>query len=221
MNNLTRFPHLATSPIFRDLPSAFVNLFLDKCSVLVVDAPKFILQQGDPVDCMYIVAHGEVEITSTDARGRTVLLHIAGQGDIFGEVEALSGRLCAANCRASANSTLLVCTRSVLQTGTRSTDFLSNLMGIFHDRLTRESTTKFVDQFSPLDQRLGACLYRLSANRPVISKTQADIAGYLGCARQTLNRELGLLRDQGIIELEKGRIRVLDRDGLVAGSDRS
>ena len=52
------------------------------------------------------------------------------------------------------------------------------------------------------------------ATKPEITKPQADLAGLLGCARQTLNRELGRLRDRNVIEIEKGRIRVLDRAAL-------
>ena len=79
---------------------------------------------------------------------------------------------------------------------------------------------KFVDQFYPVDQRLCDYLYRLSVERPEISKTQADLAGLLGCARQTLNRELGRLRDQDIIQMEKGKIRVTDREALYQQATR-
>ena len=82
------------------------------------------------------------------------------------------------------------------------------------DRLVRDNAYKFVDSFYPVEQRLCDYLHRLSVGNPVVAKTQAELAGLLGCARQTLNRELKHLRQQGIIELEKGKIRVIDRPTL-------
>ncbi|MCP3972274.1 MAG: winged helix-turn-helix domain-containing protein [Rhodobacteraceae bacterium] len=54
-------------------------------------------------------------------------------------------------------------------------------------------------------------LRHLSADQPETGKTQCDLAGLPGCARQTLNRALGRLRDRHIIAMEKGKTRVLDR----------
>ena len=89
------------------------------------------------------------------------------------------------------------------------------LMSAGYDRLVRDNSTKFVDQFYPVEQRLCDYLYRLSADKPVITKTQADLAGLLGCARQTLNRELGRLRGKKILTMEKGKIHILDRQALL------
>lgn len=175
-----------------------------------------ILRQGEAVRGLFVVAHGSVEITGINSDGQTVLIHLARQGEVFGDVEALSDEPTAANCTAMSNTVLLFYPKNLLLNAMRLPIFMRNIFALTYDRLVRDNRVKFVDQFYPVDQRLCDYLHRLSVDRLEISKTQAELANLLGCARQTLNRELGLLRDQGIIEMKKGKIRVTNRDALYA-----
>lgn len=216
MRNTIRFPHLMKAPFLRDLPEAFKVHLLDECTVRTYDRSTPVLTQGDIVDGMFILAHGSVEITSINAEGQTVLIHVCRQGEVFGDIEALSENPAAANCTATAKTVMLFCPKPMLHDSMNVRLFMRNIMQVSYERLVRDNQIKFVDQFYPVEQRLCDYLYRLSADRPGISKTQADLAGLLGCARQTLNRELGRLRDRDIIAMEKGKIEVRDREALLA-----
>lgn len=215
MKNSVRFPHLYRAPLFADLPEDQITKIIDGCAVQMFDKPTQVLTQGEPAHGMYMIAHGSVEVTCINAEGQSVLIHVMRQVEIFGEVEVLAEKPCAASCSTAANTTLLYCAKPLLYECVKSPVFLRNLMRVSYDRLVRDNTMKFVDQFYPVVQRLCAYLHRLSVDKAEISKTQSDLAGMLGCARQTLNRELGRLRDRSIIEIEKGKIRVTDRSALL------
>ena len=202
-------------PLFRDLPDDFASEFLDECSVQMYEKPTTVLTQGDPVHGMLLIDHGSVEITCVNPDGQHVMIHVMRHGEVFGDVEVMAEAPCAATCTVAANTTLLYCARQLLYDSVHSMVFLRNLMRVSYDRLVRDNSTKFVDQFYPVEQRLCAYLHRLSVDKPEISKTQGDLAGMLGCARQTLNRELGRLRDRAVIDIEKGKIRVNDREALL------
>ena len=214
MKNSLRYPHLLRADILRGLTDDAKLQFLDNCVMRNFDQVTPILSQGEPVAGLYIVAHGAVEITGINTDGQTVLIHLSRQGEIFGDVEVLSEKPAAATCTAMANTVVLFYAKQHLLEAIKSSTFMRNIFTLTYDRLVRDNRVKFVDQFYPVDQRLCDYLHRLSADRPEISKTQADLAGLLGCARQTLNRELGRLRDQNIIQMEKGKIRVTERQGL-------
>ena len=215
MKNAVRFPHLQTAPLLRDLSDEFRVDFLEGCAIRTFEQGETILAQGEAVKGMYIIAHGSVEVTSFNPEGQSVLIHLYRQADIFGEPETLAERHAAANCVAANQAVLLFCAKDLLLESTKNHVFLRNLMSAGYDRLVRDNSTKFVDQFYPVEQRLCDYLYRLSADKPVITKTQADLAGLLGCARQTLNRELGRLRGKKILTMEKGKIHILDRQALL------
>jgi len=214
MKNSIRFPHLLRSRILGDLPDDFKTRFIDECAVRTYEANAPVLSQGNRVHAMYQVAHGSVEVSSVNAEGQTVLIRIYRQGDVFGDAETLSEMSAAANCTATTKSVILLAAKPLLLDFLRSPKFIRNIMRESYERLVHDNTIKFVDQFYPVEQRLCDYLYRLSIDRAEISKTQADLAGLLGCARQTLNRELGRLRDRDVIMMEKGKIRVIDRETL-------
>ena len=44
-------------------------------------------------------------------------------------------------------------------------------------------------------------------------------ASLAGCSRQTVNRRLGGLKREGLIEVKRGTIRVLDRERLQAEAE--
>ena len=53
-----------------------------------------------------------------------------------------------------------------------------------------------------------------SERNSTIYDSQTYLAGVVGCSRQTINKELGVLRDKGFISVEKGVIEILDREKL-------
>jgi len=55
-----------------------------------------------------------------------------------------------------------------------------------------------------------------SERNNTIFDSQTYLAGVVGCSRQTINKELGALRDKNFISTKKGKIEVLDREKLEA-----
>ena len=214
MNNATRFPHLLNAPILADLPREVANQILNAATTRSYDRSHPVLTQGAEVSGMFILAHGAIEITSRNVNEQTVLIHLCRPGEIFGDVEALAEMPAAANCIAVEQSVVLSCPTPLLHDCMANQIFQRNLMRVCFERLSRDNAHKFVDAFYPVEQRLCDYLHRLSVGQPEIAKTQASLAGLLGCARQTLNRELKRLRERNIIEIEKGKIRVTDRAAL-------
>jgi CRP-like cAMP-binding protein len=207
------YDHLDRSVFLHHLAPGLKQAFLDRAELLRFEVNTPILRQGSASPGMYLISSGAVEITCASSTGQAVILHVARPGESLGELEAITGNACVANCIALRGAELLLCPRDTLAAFLAEPDFSRALMQVFHDRMRRDNEAKFVDQ-GPVEERLSTYLYQLSSAGPVIRKTQADLAGLVGCARQTLNRELGRLRDQNLIALEKGRVRVLNREAL-------
>ncbi|MEO0911407.1 MAG: Crp/Fnr family transcriptional regulator [Pseudomonadota bacterium] len=214
MNNTERFPHLTKAPIFNELPKPFVKSFLDRCAIQTVQRKTQILREGVYPDAFYIVAHGTIDIFSESATGHRVLFHRAGQGETVGELELIANKVCTATCETGENALLLVCSKPQLFEAVRNPNFLRNLMQVLYTRLDRSNKFKVVDSCYPIEQRLCAYLKYLSARNLVITENQLFLAELIGCSRQTINRELRVLRDLGIIETHNSRIEILDQEGL-------
>jgi CRP-like cAMP-binding protein len=216
MKGSLQFPELMKSSLFQDLPADFRADFLDHCSIRAVDEATVILSQDDRLEGMYLIAYGHVEISYLSPDGTVSIIHHARVGETFGEIEALSDRTCVATCTAGANTTLLFYPTPLLFESVRNVVFLRNIMRLTYDRLARDNQSKYVDQHFSVERRLCAYLLKLSQKSAEITKSQSYIASVAGCSRQTVNKELGALRAQGVILVEKGTIRILDRGALVA-----
>jgi len=215
VRNSVAFPHLLRSPLLSDLPDDQKAEFLDRCLCRLYQAPTEILTQGDPAPGFFLIAQGWVEVSFCDPEGNVNIVHIAGSGEVLGEVEALSENACAATCTTMPHTAVLFCPTPLLHEQIRLTAFVRNLAVIFYERLKRDNFRRASDNFHSVDQRL--CLYltqRSTVQRPEIRISQAYLAVLIGCSRQTVNRKLADLRDEGAIRLGRGAIQVLDRARL-------
>lgn len=205
-----QFPQIARSEIFNDLPRPFVRDFLDRCTVRHIRKRTHILTEGGYADGVWIVAHGKVDVYNTSFNGQRVLLHRAGEGEILGELETMADRVCVASCETTGAAILLFCPGSLLFEAVRTHIFLRNLQQVLYGKMLRSSRFKVVDSCYPIGQRLCAYLNYLAGNGSVITESQSFLAELIGCSRQTINRELKVLRDDGVIATHNSRIEIAD-----------
>ena len=210
----SRFPQTMKADILSGLSKEFRKEFIDRCTVLTYDTPTHILTQSERSPGMYIIVSGNVEILYLGEDGQQTFFARAGAGSIVGETEAITDQLCAATAEAMANTTLLFCPKNLLIEALGSIQFVKNLMKVFHGHLLQLNYFKLVDRNSPVDHRLCAYLLMFSERNRKIYESQTYLAGVVGCSRQTINKELGVLREKNFIAIEKGAIEILDREKL-------
>ncbi len=75
--------------------------------------------------------------------------------------------------------------------------------------------------FHRLDRRLAARLLELGASGGVVTRTHQSLAADLGTAREIVSRLVGTFARRGLVRTARGRIEILDREGLehLAGGD--
>src|SRR5262249_10683159 len=85
----------------------------------------------------------------------------------------------------------------------------------------REMTSQMVESlFLPIERRVARRVQTLQAafggqsDDGWIRMRQEELAAYCGVTRPTVDRGLGQLAGQGLIELGRGRIRIVDSRGL-------
>lgn len=189
--------------------------FLMGCHVLNVTKPRLILRQGDPAPHAFIVIRGTVEISFVDVDGNRILAHVTRPGDVMGDVEVFSDRACAASCIAQPDSVLAMFDGAHMLRTIPAQTLLRNLAGIFHDRLCRDNRQQSVAMNYAAEDRVRITLLTLTTDdQPKASIAQTGLADYAGCSRQTVNRTLAELRIEGIVDIARGSIRVLDRQRL-------
>lgn len=214
MEILQRFPHLRAMDLLDGLYSEKANAFVRACKVREYKKVTPILVQGEKAEGLFIVARGVVEVSFVNPEGHRAILRLARTPSALGLFEGVAGKPCAATCQAFEDTDVLFCPISVVREHLLDPTFARNFAAIGCRILEHDNTYKAIDQFFSSEQRICRYLCKFAGENLVFDRNQSYLANIAGCTRQTVNKELSQLRERGVISIGKGRITILDPEGL-------
>jgi CRP/FNR family cyclic AMP-dependent transcriptional regulator len=191
---------------------------------------EVIFHQGDPGDSLHIVATGAVKIVLPSAEGEEAIIATLRPSDFFGELALLDGAPRSATAVALEPSDTLVLPRQVfaglLERDPRLRDAM--LAGLAHElrRLTGHvEELHFLDLAGRLAMRLTRLA--LEADPDAVGEvrldwpyTQSDLASMIGGTRQSVNRLLSGLVDDGLVRIERDTLIITDVAELARRAER-
>lgn len=175
---------------------------------------------GDQADNIYQIISGHIQASHVDENGREILFHIMAPGDCFGELGVIENAPRVQTMTARAPSQLAVLTSAdYLQLSTQYPQIDKVLLRLQCRRLRLafsmvESISlgslhhKLIKRLQSLAQLHGKT--QENGNKIAINISQEELGNMLGATRQSINRELGTLQQQGSISLENGFIVIHD-----------
>lgn len=179
-----------------------------------------IFHQGSPGSVLYIIANGQVRIYTTGETGQELSVTIFRAGDFFGELALLDNQPRSASAEAMvATRTLTLHRADFLPIVTEHPAIAIAILETLAARLRSSNTyaghlanytapQRVVHQLLNLASRYG--ITNGGATSIELNLTQDDLASLSGTTRETVNRVLANLRDQGLIQVERARVRILD-----------
>ena len=183
---------------------------------------------GDPCPGLCIVESGTVKVYQASAEGREQVLFLARPGDSFADAAAF-GQL-------PVPVSVIAVDPSVVQVIPAST--LDRLMAedprfaraaVRHLSLKLQHVIQLVEDlsFCHVQARVAKVLLQslspqngLGAGVGRRPLTQRDMANLAGTAREVVARTLATFEDRGLIQIDRGRIELIDPTGLEALPDR-
>ncbi len=197
------------------------ELFNDKGMVKIYERERPIFYKDDESDKVYLIESGIVKIVNYSEEGKELILAIFQEGDIFGEMSAFDKRgrsACAIPVKTSRIYELPG--RHFIDFLKQKPELLLHIVKILSLRI-RELNDFIEDTvFSNLSSRILNRLIKLSKVSGIQKGnyfeirndfTQGDLAGFIGCTRENLNKELKILKEKGFIDYDKHSIRVIIR----------
>ena len=184
----------------------------------------FLFHRGDEGTALYVIYKGLIKIAVPSKRGDEITLAILAEGDFFGEMALLDDLPRSADAMAMEETQLYVLNR---------TDFLSFLIHNEHAirtlmqalSLRLRKTDDMVAEvcFLNVSARLAKRLVDLVESRHQMNKgdekydvslTQREMASLIGVSRETINKELKILRQKGIVTTSRNTIAICDLERL-------
>ncbi|MEP7379885.1 MAG: Crp/Fnr family transcriptional regulator [Chloroflexota bacterium] len=221
---------LARCPLFEHASRPVLEALAQRLRRRRFRRSEVIFHQGDPGDSLHIVAAGSVKILLPSAEGDEAIIATLRPGDFFGELALLDGAPRSATATALDQAETLVLPRpnfiELLDTLPGLRDAL--LAGLAHElrRLTGHvEELHFLDLAGRLAMRLSRLASESSPGATGEIKldwlyTQSDLAAMIGGTRQSVNRLLSELVDDGLIRIEPDALFITDADELARRAER-
>ncbi|WP_043751803.1 Crp/Fnr family transcriptional regulator [Methylobacterium nodulans] len=213
-NQLARL--LSANPFFAGLGDPALQAVARLCVTRSLAPQEVLFQKNDPADALYAVRRGEIRIATGTAEGRQLTLNLLGPGDVFGEVALLDGHPRTADAVATEPTELFVIRRrDLLDLLSQQPEVAIALIELLCKRVRWMSERMEETNFLPVPARLARRLAALADDYGnEIQATQEELAVFANTSRETVNRQLQAWKRDGIVQLARGRIRLLDRPAL-------
>ena len=189
-----------------------------------------VFHQGDPGDALFVMASGSVKVVLPSELGpEPAIVAILGPGEFFGELAILDGAPHSATIVAFEPIETLVLHRDAFL-GLIDTDpaLRRALLASLATEIRRLTGHVEDLHFRDLPGRLASRILRLVEREPVAAGgvriawpyTQSELAGMIGGSRQSVNRLLADLTEQGLVRVERDHLVVFDVERLAASVER-
>jgi CRP/FNR family cyclic AMP-dependent transcriptional regulator len=216
MDHESRRRLLLTSPLFDALPREALDNILVQATDKSVRRGQTVFQKGDEGSYLVAVLTGRMRISATSPEGREVTLNMIDAGEVFGEIALLDGKPRSADATAIEDSHLMMVERRQFLPHLMSNhDLALRLIDVLCERL--RDTSETLGDFAMLDLpgRLARKLLNLAAEygqsvngriRLEIRLSHTDLGRFVGCSRETVNKQMRAWEEAGIVAREAGRI---------------
>ena len=192
---------------------------LERATLCPMKKGDVLLHQGDPGDYLIIVLDGTIRVSMVASNGREIILDYLEPGSVIGEIALLDQGERTASVTALGEGQYLklgsAAFRDVLE---KHPSVAWRLLGVMARRLRNANNTIESDRAYASGPRLARTLQRLiqsgdgAALR--LDLSQSELGAFAGISRENINRQLGAWADAGVVALEQGRVRILDREVL-------
>ena len=190
---------------------------LDSANIISLPQNSTVFRQGDACKNYLIVLHGKVKVFTRAENGREILLYRLAQGDscvlttscLFGHNKY------PAEGETETAVTALAIAEDPFNNVLKSSEiFREMVFSAFSSHLGDLITLIEEVAFGKLDVRLARLLLDQCDKDFIFHTTHQNIATELGSVREVISRQLKELESKGYIELNRGNIRIIDKQAI-------
>ena len=214
-------------PLLASLPPEATQRLLEGARRRTFHRREVLVHEGDVADSLHLVQSGRLAVQVSLPSGQVASLRIIKAGDHFGELALLDRpdpHRSATIIALEPSQTLSISSATFRRLRSEHPAVQDLLTQALAERVEELSRRLLETMYEGLDRRVYRQLVVLaevyadppSSNQVTIPLTQETLAEFVGGARPSVNVVLNKLADRGLVRIGRGRITILDRDGLAA-----
>ncbi len=210
--------YLSDMELFSDLSSREMEE-LDRITTMsTVKKGRVFYRPEETGEVLFILKKGRVQLYRISPEGKKLIIASLGAGTLFGEMALLGQQLHNTFAEAAEDCLICVMSRKDLERLILSKPRIAlRVLEITGKRLRDTEQRLETMAFKGIPARLASLLLRLSEERKtleVTGLTHQDLAETVGTYRETATQVLNDLKNQGLIDIGRKRITILDAEGL-------
>lgn len=194
--------------------------FPDSAIPRVLQPGQWLWESGQEATSVAWVESGLLEVVQHSALGEDAVLNRLGPGEIAGEMSCLDGQPHSATLRAAQPTRVRLLLRpQFLQWLREQPERWEQLSRKQAQRIRALSQKVAEVSFEPVRLRLARFL--LAQSQTELTITQQQLAENLAATRESISKAISGLKAQGLLNNQRGRLCLLDREGLQSWVDSS
>ena len=208
--------YLSEHELFQDFTLSEMKQMERKTTMFTCKPGRTFYNAGDTGEVLFILKEGAVHLYRLTPEGRKLIVTTLQAGSIFGEMSLIGQRMYDTFAEAATPARICVMSRvDVMKLMLQKPQLALRLMGMMGKRLM--GTERQLEQiaFSSVPSRLASKLLELSADKDEIKGfTHQEFADMIGTYRETVTASLNEFKGQGLIQIGRKRVTILNREGL-------
>lgn len=211
--------------LFASLTDAELSSILALAQTVTYPARKIIFQAGEAGDYMLIILGGRAKVSLSSIEGKEAILSLMGPGEAVGEMSLLDGDTRSASVTAMEECRCLVIwRRDFLPFLEKHPRVALKLLEAMSRRLRATNELVGSLSFMHLPARLSRILMNLSdrygETKPDgvvinLKLSQEELGNLAGVSRESVNRQLRVWDEEGVIQLNHGALTIKRPDILL------
>lgn len=210
--------YLSDVDLFRDLSERDMAELDRMTTIVSVLRGRVFYQPEDVSEVLFLIKQGRVQLYRISPEGKKLVIATLGPGTLFGEMALLGQQMHNAFAEALDDCLILVMSRADLERLILNKPSVGLRMLEITGRRLYDAEARLEDMaFKGIPARLASLLLRLANERnsnEIVGLTHQDLAETIGTYRETATQVLNDLKAQGLIEIGRKRISLLNPERL-------
>jgi CRP-like cAMP-binding protein len=210
--------YLQMVDIFQDLSEAEIEEIDRATTITTCRRGRIFYMPEDTSEVLFLLKEGRVQLYRISPDGKKLVIGTVGPGAIFGEMALIGQGMHNTFAEATEDCVLLVMSREDVERLLVTKPMVA--LRIFEELGTRlKETESRLEEiaFKGIPARLASFLLQLAGEQgsdTITGMTHQDLGEQIGTYRETTTQTLNTFKADGLIDIGRKRITILDRAGL-------